>query len=449
MKRWHIALFILLESVVIIYGIKIHPILPLVLAFLIPLGVLLLWLPELTLNLFFLIGVIKGWLIANIPLFQSLDITILLAMALWGGVFVRFLQGRVFLTESRKHFYIPFLIFGIIILLTGLYTPSKNYGSEKVLSFWVFTHSIFLAPLLLLHTKEDLKRFFMSLLAIIALTSVIMAYNLVHAFVSGQLFGYLVRLSVFGSNPIGVARIVAIGIGFAAVYIVRKDKNELIASVMILLILIPTLFSTGSRGPLVSLFLAALVYILFLEQQNRQRIYSLSIILFLLLALFLLILPESITKRFLEISGDTIVVTETGIERVSTIASRLHFWEMAFQNWLSTPSRWLSGFGSGSFSNLFVWRDFRWYPHNIFVEILYELGILGLSLFLLMWSAFAKAVFSLKKIKSIISTQPMLIIIAMLILFFASFFSGDINSNRLYWMLFASAFAVIEIDTIT
>ncbi len=447
MNRWLIALFILFESVIIVYGTKIHPMLPLALALLIPLAIILLWLPELTLNLFFLIGVIKGWLIANIPLFHSLDITILITIALWGGIFVRFLQGQAYLTESRLRFYIPFLLFGIIILLTSLYTPSKNYGNEKALSFLVFTHSIFLAPLLILHTKENLKRFFWSLLAIIALTSTVMAFNLVHAFISGQLFGYLVRLSVFGSNPIGVARIVALGIGFAAVYIIRKDKNELLIAIMVLSILIPTLFSTGSRGPLVSLFLAALVYVFFLEQQNRQRIYSLSVMLFLLLLLFLLILPESITKRFLEISGDTIVVTETGIERVSTIASRLHFWEMALENWLSAPSRWLSGFGSGSFSNLFVWRDFRWYPHNIFVEILYELGILGMSLFLLMWALFTKAVYSVKKLKSRISTQPLLIIIAMLILFFASFFSGDINSNRLYWMLFGSSFAVLEIDS--
>lgn len=444
MNRWFFTAFLAFEILLITFGVKIHPLLPVIVAIAIAGGILLLKYPEITLTLFFMIGVIKGWLVQNISLFNSIDITLILTALIWGGVFLRYLENRVFLTGIRKKLYLYFFLFGILILLSGLYTPSPNYGTEKVISFWIFTNTLFLAPLLIIHTKRDRDLFLWTLMATIGLTASVMAFNLVHAFLSGQLFGYLVRLSVLGSNPIGVARILALGIGFTAVYIIRKDHKQLYLSILILLILIPTLFATGSRGPLVSLFLAALIYIAYLEKKNLSRIAKLSVFVILTVLIFIVILPESITKRFLDISNSDIVVTETGIERVSTVASRLHFWDMATSKWLGNKTHWLTGFGAGSFSNLFVWRDFRWYPHNIFVEILYELGLVGLGLFAFLCITFISNLSTLRQRSPVLDTEIILLILGMLILFFASFFSGDLNSNRLFWLLFAVSFASID-----
>ncbi|NLP19879.1 MAG: hypothetical protein GX378_03830, partial [Bacteroidales bacterium] len=41
------------------------------------------------------------------------------------------------------------------------------------------------------------------------------------------------------------------------------------------------------------------------------------------------------------------------------------------------------GFGVGSFGILYLQKDFRAYPHNIFLEIWVELGLIGLILFLI------------------------------------------------------------------
>ena len=53
---------------------------------------------------------------------------------------------------------------------------------------------------------------------------------------------------------------------------------------------------------------------------------------------------------------------------------------MSLQSWISSIVNFVFGLGSGGFSSLFIWRDWRWYPHNIFFEIIVELGLIGLSI---------------------------------------------------------------------
>ncbi|MCJ7802926.1 MAG: hypothetical protein MUP82_11285, partial [Candidatus Marinimicrobia bacterium] len=89
------------------------------------------------------------------------------------------------------------------------------------------------------------------------------------------------------------------------------------------------------------------------------------------------------------------------------------------------------GVGSGGFSSFYIMRDYRFYPHNMFIEVIVELGLLGLSLFLIFWYKIGKIVFRSYINLSIVSA---LWITAFLIRFFGSQFSGDIGGNRDMWL---------------
>ena len=84
---------------------------------------------------------------------------------------------------------------------------------------------------------------------------------------------------------------------------------------------------------------------------------------------------------------------------------------------------------------MFYHRDSRDYPHNIFFEVLGELGILGL--FLIVWHF---STFLFKEIKNFSNTlsesQKTLFfafIMAAVFNFIAAQFSGDLNDNRRLW----------------
>jgi O-antigen ligase len=103
------------------------------------------------------------------------------------------------------------------------------------------------------------------------------------------------------------------------------------------------------------------------------------------------------------------------------------------------------GLGAGGYSSLFIWRDFRWYPHNIFIEILAELGIVGFSLLVLFFYFSAKFLLKNRKYYALGSSTPYWVSI-LLVTFFNSLFSGDVNDNRMFFMLLSVSLASSLMD---
>ena len=103
--------------------------------------------------------------------------------------------------------------------------------------------------------------------------------------------------------------------------------------------------------------------------------------------------------------------------------------------------------GAGGFSSLFIWRDWRWYPHNFFFEIIVELGLIGLLIVV----AFLKQ--SYQAIKQGIQTgvfteHSALWVAGTFVTFFAAQFSGDFNDNRILLMLIGISIASTHADKI-
>lgn len=93
--------------------------------------------------------------------------------------------------------------------------------------------------------------------------------------------------------------------------------------------------------------------------------YSLAFAMILMVIID--ITPEVFSKRFFQIGGRDI-----------TSNIRKYVWGLAQRAFMRSP---ILGIGTGGFSSLIAKRDTRWYPHNIFLEIALENGILGLVTF--------------------------------------------------------------------
>ncbi|MAG21026.1 MAG: hypothetical protein CMF77_02550 [Candidatus Marinimicrobia bacterium] len=440
-----ILCLLLLQAAIVYLGVSIHPLLILG----IPLAIFLFWWavshPEFSLILMTLTGIIKGFLEESVPILALVDYTLLLTGVVWLGATKAVIEGRWKVPHwSRKVLY-SFSVFCLLLAFSGFYTPSPLYGWIKIASYCVFGMTLFLVPIVLVKTCRDSVRvlnYYKVLLLIVAFG---LAGALLYLFLQGGLKTYLIRVSVLGANPIPISRNLAILASMLIVLVLRQGGLSQLSWIPLLLITLLGLVSTGSRGPLLSLFLGVVVYTVFFEPQRRLKLLLYSLLAFGVVLVLLLLLPESLTMRYLQVlEGDVVVVTG-GVKRMSTIAMRLEFWQMSIASFLADIRHMLFGIGSGGFSSLFIWRDFKWYPHNMFMEVTAELGLFGLISYFTFLLLAARTILNSRPHQGF-SIQTSLWLVALLVMFFAAQFSGDLNNNRGFLLLLAMAMTSAKAD---
>ncbi len=441
-----LAGLILIQLFTLYMGIALSPLL----LFLIPvLALSVFWLirhPEFTLLLIGFTSIIKGFLQEQIPLFETLDFTVLLVVLLWVGLARVVVSGEWSIPKWARGLLLLFALFSGAVMLSGLYTPSPQSGGLKIARFLLFASSMFLAPFVFLKRREDSVRMLKYFKFLSAMILFAMLVNLLLIATSGGLVTYLVRASLLGANPIAVSRSLAVIAAMVTVIGIRQTGWRRFGALFLLALILLAIVSTGSRGPLVSFFAGITVFTLMFESAvYRSRLFMIGGVSIVIVAALLLALPESLTTRFLQITQGDIIVTAGGVERVSTIATRLNFWEMSLKQWTGSVFSFFFGIGAGGFSSLFVWRDFRWYPHNIFVEVLVEQGIVGLTLLCLMVVLAVRHLLRARK-QGVISEYSSVWIASTIVSFFAAQFSGDLNDNRILLMFLAIALSSVHLD---
>lgn len=96
--------------------------------------------------------------------------------------------------------------------------------------------------------------------------------------------------------------------------------------------------------------------------------------------------------------------------------------------------KYFLGYGLGSFGVVFTGNDVNFYPHNVFIEIFFEMGIIGLSLFTLVLYFFCK-----RFAGGVISYLT-------IYYFILSLTSGDIPGNNVFFvLLFVSGLSLNKI----
>ena len=95
------------------------------------------------------------------------------------------------------------------------------------------------------------------------------------------------------------------------------------------------------------------------------------------------------------------------------------------------PNQPLLGTGIGSWSTFYFGNDQRNYPHNLFLEIAFEEGLVGLTAFLALLALVGAAVY-----RMLIASRSHFLVLGLLVLYcvIISLFSGDLDDNRLLWL---------------
>jgi O-antigen ligase len=335
---------------------------------------------ELIYVLYLLSGYMKGMLKAfSIPV--PVDITLLFAIILL--MFSFFIKIKI---ENKKVMKIILLLILFIgwMLFSSLYTSSNNYWEHKVIYFLTNIIAFFIP--LIFYKKFNINNFIFYFISISTFLNVI--------FITMVLPYIYINENFYEVSGIylNVSLISGLNILF---FIIKKFEFKIkYLSLFILILNFITLISSGGRGGILFTFLILFIFLIS-KQTKLIRKGKISKKVFKLFLIFILII-FSISVYYANNSEkkDDLVVKSinrlTLLENVvnnsedsgASINTRLNYINFTTNKILMNPTHFFFGYGIGSFGMEYLNIDKREYPHNVLLEIWFEMGAVGLILFI-------------------------------------------------------------------
>ena len=322
---------------------------------------------------------------------------------------------------------IVFDIFICLVLLSIFNSPNLVLTQDKVIKLLLLTTPAFVFPFILFKTKKSLIRF---LLSIASISTVLSLLSISMIFQRGGDIGFV---GFNDGNYQGLARIAGVGLVilfFLGLLNSNLKKYRLVFLVSITLVLI-SLLASGSRMPIIAVGLAFIITIASsIKIKNWEvkypkyynKIFGLFIILLIPLTwAYKQGYFNSIIFRF-----ETLFQSDGG---GASATGRTERFVLAYDMW---KENFMFGKGFGSFGGYYTGTTTHDYPHNLFLELLSELGIIGLFTFIILLVVAFIRFYKLGKLKDVRNNNLFItVIIAFLVVFMNSMVSGDINSNRI------------------
>ncbi|HNQ67373.1 MAG TPA: O-antigen ligase family protein [Bacteroidales bacterium] len=349
--------------------------------------------------LFYLSGILKSFCIYyHMPI--PVDLTLLAAVLMLISIVVHYCKEKIPLQYDKRNL-IAFgflLVFYVWLLVTLFYTPSKSYSYQKAALF-IPNILAFAYPLVL--KKFNIAKFFRFISLVLPIFSIV--------FISI----YLDYINYRGANKeifepiLGLYLVCSTLLGINVLVLACSKERIFKSSVISTSVLITSLLMMvilGARGPLIFCLVLLILYWGFsiiktiyigkiLTSGLKKMVYGfLFLIVFFGMFLFFgeeldYLLGRSLVRFELLMPSESAGGTNMG-NSVNVRVEQLNFgMELVTDNLNNS----MFGYGLGSFGILHTGQDGRSYPHNIFLEIWIEAGLLGLCFFLcFLWMIFSK-----------------------------------------------------------
>lgn len=308
------------------------------------------------------------------------------------------------------YLYLFFYTFSILYILTFFYSESQVYALIKIRGFLLnivaFTFPI--TSIKIQYYKPIIKVLTSLALLVIGFLSFLLyndLFNLVKMSDEDQLNLFFTTLPTyldFGA--------------FIAISFILLLNNKSIFSVIFKIIIFYFLIILGGRGPLLALMLIIMINV-FLTKKN----FVLSgYVKYLFLFLFIAFIYVYFDLTFIDFERLNLFKNYGSDESVN---DRILFIGKCIGGFMDKP---IFGNGIGATGMLISGQDIVLYPHNLFVEVLAEFGLIGFFLYLSIFLIFLRMVF-IKKIP--VEYVPFLLVV--LYLFFQDMKSGAFEAWRI------------------
>lgn len=246
-------------------------------------------------------------------------------------------------------------------------SPDSGYGASKLELYFAENVALLVAGIAIARRRDDFDLLVVLTLVITALAGVVLAFALA---------GGTAQTGVGGryglspeENPIQLGRDAALGVVTAAYLLLssRLARNRLLALAALPVTAI-ALTASGSRGPVLGLFLGLLVLVAMVarDRSSRRRLVLLGVGIFVAgVAVVQLVPSQNVGRALVFLQGGGSGLSSNG---------RVQLWSHAWDAAVAHP---FFGLGTGGFASLNLGELF---PHNLLLEVAAELGVAGLLL---------------------------------------------------------------------
>jgi O-antigen ligase len=390
------------------------------------LGLFLVREPLALLTLYVYIGLFKEQaIVAALPV----DATLLLGALLGGVCFARWVAGRA--RPIPLGLAAPLVVLVVLLTVSLAWTPSPGYGGEKALKFATLTALAALAPFFLVEDQRDLRR-------LLAWTLALAGFAAVLTLASPPATADRLTIGMAG-NTIGLSQLLCV----AALILLIGTLTDLFRARALALgssaALIGVAAAIGSRGPLLCLGLALVVTgVVFLARVPHRTAPVMLVVVAGVALLPFVSLPEGSAERLSRAARHPVTALQDD-PRYTSFGQAVDLIE-------AHPLR---GVGAGGFQSVGRLADPpEDYPHNMFLEVWSELGLVAF----LVLAASVMAVLA-RLWRAVWRLPPggtfqLLYVLNAIFLFnlFTAQLSGDLIQNRTYWGAFGLAWLFVQFD---
>lgn len=380
--------------------------------------------PIITLFVMMTTALFKGYLITRVGLFQKVDLTVLATLYVIFGMTVSLIKHP---GDFRKIQNGPFLM---MILLAGalffglIYTSSPNYGWMKSSRYFVFGSIMFLAPLLFIRTVSDVKFLIWFFVISGVLIGIATIFNIQED-----------RAAFLESGTLGTASKIAMAALVSFCFIINKNSRQStkIINGFILFLCFIGIVLTGSRGPLFGLIICCMIAPLLFGR--RVSLYWLipGLVVGIVGFGYSMTKAEQVAKASMRRISSIWQEGGGGIE--GAFSSRMSYYGYAISNIPHAP---VLGHGTGSFAMDYEGEDIPTYPHNVFLELGYENGMVGVLIFTIFLFMLYKRWKEMRIYVNYLDSKdlyylPVIAVLIFLYTFMQVLKSGDLERNRFFF----------------
>jgi O-antigen ligase len=262
------------------------------------------------------------------------------------------------------------------------------------------------------YTKKDYNTIITSIIISGLIVSVYIFYNLSQGITTEQ-----ERISIATGDRNADPNHVAASMLFPLILLFQSRTNTIL-KISTISVMLFALLLTGSRGALIGLSCGILYLFFHAKVPIKTKIINalLAILLSIILFVYLLpLLPSAISQRF----SMELLISTGG-------SGRANLWKDAISMFLQKP---LWGHGYSLYQSISLYDNAA---HNIYIQLLVETGIIGVSLFL----TFITSIIRISKANSILAGT-----IAVLV---ASTFLGTLGYPYFWLALFVPMIRILE-----
>ena len=296
-----------------------------------------------------------------------IDITLIFSILIFFDIILNLVtRGNIKLTLDQVFFLCSYLGLYLLVIFSLSYTLSENYSYFKTFYF-ILNLICFIYPIFI---KSFNYHVFFKLLLVILLSA--SAWYLLKRYLSWYSPDADVRF--YFKSFSGSYLLLSNALSFNILYCIYRKKYA-IATILFLVII-----ALGGRGPIIFIVLLILIW-------KHKKIINFKIkknVLNKAKIVFLLLIPLSIffRKKIMEIfrAGFDRILSFLNYSQDESIISRFDYFSFTFDKIFDSFQAFFFGYGVGSFGVMYNGIDEKEFPHNIFLEAFFELGLIGFVL---------------------------------------------------------------------